>query len=194
MQSRQKRSSVESDLPSIQYELDDGSANVELLLTENGYIRIPRTDVCGEHVVDIQDPIQLTVFMHNGGKWATLSQSDVAKMWSLASLTHRSFCTILAQNTFNLTSRQYKTFDRALNDPDTSDVIGIYKNAEDNYALVVRVPIHYRNEKLAAALSGGVFGAAMSTASVIALKKIAAEAMKGQSEDVQALMRQYPIF
>jgi hypothetical protein len=172
MKRQQRRSSVGGkNLPSIQNDKDDGSANLEAMLTAKKYVRIPRSAICGDGAVAIEDPMQLTVFMHNGGKWATLSGEEVAKMWNVASLTQRSFCTILSRNIFKLTSRQHKTLDRALDDSGTPDVIGVYKNADDNYALVVRVPVHYRNEKLAVSLAGGVLGAGMTAASLTGLNK-----------------------
>jgi hypothetical protein len=138
----------------IELTMDDGSAKLEHHL--KSFTRVPISKLCQSDIT-VVDPLQLSVFLHNGKKWLTLNKKAIGKIWDLAGA--RSVCAILKQNLFKLDDRHLNTLAHSLEDEKTADVIGLYRGPSDNYALVVRTPVDFKKEQLAAGLIGGGLGA-----------------------------------
>ena len=166
------------DLYQVESNLDDGSANLERGL--RGYTRVPVSDLC-QSAITVFDPLKLSVFLHNGKKWTKLDDAAISRIWG--SVGDRSFCTILKQNLFKLDERHLNSLKHSLQDENTADVIGLYKKPLDTYALVVRIPIHFKKEQLAAGLIGGGLGALVVPSMARVRKYKARTDVRGSAED-----------
>ncbi len=166
---RRRRQSVAGRAPfDIEPTMDDGSAELEHHL--KSFTRVPISELCQSDIT-VVDPLQLSVFLHNGKKWLTLDEKAIDKIWGLAG--DRSFCTILKQNLFKLDDRHLNSLAHSLEDEKTADVIGLYRGPSDNYALVVRKPVDFKKEQLAAGLiSGGLSALALPSREVYRYHKM----------------------
>jgi hypothetical protein len=135
-------------------ESDDGSASLEQFITDNNYTRTTLKSICeSDH-----DELNVIIFIHNKGIWTELLEEDVYSIWGVDTLTKEAFCKGIDRNVFKLAKPHLITLKRALDKPQTPDVIGLYTNDENTYLLVVRVPVSYKLTKLAAGLGGGLIG------------------------------------
>lgn len=142
---------------------DDGSAALEAFLAEGGFKRVTATDLCEAGGALVENPLNLTVYLHKDGVWRKLNDEEVLNIWKTAQITRRSFCTILKKNLFKLRGPHRTSLTRALQHATSADSIGFYEGLDDKYALVVRLPVDYetlrRNAKYA--------GFALATAGVL---------------------------
>ena len=136
-------------------ESDDGSASLEQFITDNNYTRTTLKSICeSDH-----DELNVIIFIHNKGIWTELLEEDVYSIWGVDTLTKEAFCKGIDRNVFKLAKPHLITLKRALDEPQTPDVIGVYTNDENSHLLVARVPVSYKLAKLAAGLGGGAIGA-----------------------------------
>jgi hypothetical protein len=122
---------------------DDGTTQVEEFLTNNRFQRIPVADAC-EQVVE--EPMDLKVIAQRDGVWSFLDPSAVLEIWNTAELTRRSFCTSLTKNLFKLQKPHRVSLTRSLEEPTSRDMVGLYKNDDGKYVIIVRLPVNYDHQ------------------------------------------------
>jgi hypothetical protein len=134
---------------------DDGSAALEKVIADHKFQRVPLMRVCSN---DMNEELNLMVFVHNKGLWTILRKEEIQAIWGAKKITTGAFCEGLNKNVFKLKSPHLITLGRALREPRSADVIGVYEDVDGHYLLAVRVPYYYGSEKRAAKLGGGAAG------------------------------------
>lgn len=98
-----------------------------------GYEHIAIEDACKEKPIGPRD---LAVWVNRTGVW---TQLDVKPLWGKKRVKE-SLCRRLVTGLLGLSDAQYESMKDAFEDPDGSELIGLYRNDAMKYAIVVRMP------------------------------------------------------
>ena len=119
-----------------------------------GYEHIKIQDACEEGPIG---PDDLSVWVNRTGEW---TQLDVHRLWGKRR-GDESLCRRLVTGLLGLSAKQYESMKDAFEDPDGSERIGIYRNDEMKYVIVVRMPADNKALLGASAAAIGVGSAAL---------------------------------